>query len=313
MILGPLMLAAVISAPPSGQEVIRLQSGQAILGEVLKDKPEALFVDIGFEILVIPKKDIVSRSKGEGSLATQIDSGRYGESGALYATQNLPSGVPIKDLINRFGEGVVQIKTPSGSGSGFLIDEEGNCITNYHVIEGETRITVDLFTQSGGAISETSVKDVEIVATSPFFDLALLKLPKQDNIKFKRVYFGFYDEIKQGEMAFAIGNPLGLTRSVTQGIISNKSRNVRGQLYIQTSTQINPGNSGGPLFNAKGQVIGVTNMRITVGEGLAFAIPIDYVKDFIRYREAYAYNKDNPNEGYRYLSPPRRRIPAKTK
>jgi serine protease Do len=80
---------------------------------------------------------------------------------------------------------------------------------------------------------------------------------------------------------------------------------------VQTTTQISPGNSGGPLFNARGQVIGVTNMKIPLGEGLGFAIPVNYVVDFLRNREAFAFNKENPNTGYHYQPPPRRRVPLK--
>ena len=78
-------------------------------------------------------------------------------------------------------------------------------------------------------------------------------------------------------------------------------------LSIQTTAPINPGNSGGPLFNNRGEVVGVTNLKILGGENLGFAIPIHYVKDFLRNRDAYAYDKDNPNTGIRYLAPPLKR------
>ena len=105
---------------------------------------------------------------------------------------------------------------------------------------------------------------------------------------------------------FAIGSPLGLERTVTQGILSTKTRQIEGELYLQTSTQINPGNSGGPLFNLAGEVVGVTNMKITMGEGLGFAIPVELVKNFLDHRDAFAYAADNPNNPYRYLDPPSR-------
>jgi len=78
-------------------------------------------------------------------------------------------------------------------------------------------------------------------------------------------------------------------------------------MYIQTNADINPGNSGGPLFNLSGEVVGVTNMGYIFFGGLGFAIPIDYVKHFIENRDAFAYDKDNPNTGYRYLQPDGRR------
>jgi serine protease Do len=77
-------------------------------------------------------------------------------------------------------------------------------------------------------------------------------------------------------------------------------------LYIQTTAPINPGNSGGPLFDDRGSVVGITNMKAAFGEGLGFAIPVGVLKDFLKHRAAFAYDKDNPNSGFRYLPPPRR-------
>ena len=113
----------------------------------------------------------------------------------------------------------------------------------------------------------------------------------------------------RGDGVFAVGNPLGLERSVSQGILSTRNRNFEGLVYLQTDAAINPGNSGGPLFNLRGEVVGVTNMKATQGDNLGFAIPITYVKDFLRNREAFSFDKDNPNTGYRYLDPPRRLNP----
>ena len=308
MFVGSILVCLGLPTVTADIERIRLKSGHSIRAEVLKEKEDALVVDLGIEVLVIPKKAIAERSEADNDGATLASGGRaYGESTNLYATADLPVAT-VKDLVERFGEAVVQVKTPSGSGSGFVIDEQGHCITNFHVIERETQVAVDLFLKSGGSIAERTVSDVKIVALSPFFDLALLKIPPTEGVKLKRAYLGFSDEVRPGDLAFAIGNPLGLTRSVSQGIISKRNRLVSGQIYIQMTTQINPGNSGGPLFNSRGQVIGVTNMGILMGEGLGFAIPVDYVKDFLRNRDAFAYRKDNPNTGYRYLKPPRRRI-----
>ncbi len=310
-----LLATVLISANPTSPaiETISLRGGQVIKGEILKEKEESIVVDIGVEVVVVPKSQISKRQAGDqegGAVGTAGPS--YGPSAYLYSTQDLPVA-PIKELVNKFGEAVVQIRTPSGSGSGFVIDDAGHVITNCHVIEGETQITVDIFEQAAGSIRERSVTGVEIVALTPFFDLALLKLPNTDGRKYRQVYLGLIDEIRQGDVAFAIGSPLGLTRSVTEGIISNTQRNVDGQVYLQMTAQISPGNSGGPLFNSRGQVIGVTNMKIPLGEGLGFAIPVNYIVDFLRNREAFAFNKENPNTGYHYQAPPRRRTPLASK
>lgn len=303
------MLAVSLAHGDGSRQLIKLRSGHAVHGEVLKEKSDRFIVDIGFDVLQIPKEEVLSRQEdGQSETLAGGPGKHFGESEHLYATADLPSR-SVNELVDTYGEAVVLVKTPGGLGSGFIIDPQGHCITNFHVIEGETRITVDMFVKSGASLVEKTITDVQIVAINPFFDLALLKLPQQGDKPYPRVYLGFYEDVQQGDVAFAVGNPEGLSRSVTQGIISNRNRNMQGQLYIQTTTPINPGNSGGPLFNLRGQVIGVTNMKRIFSEGLGFAIPVSYVKEFLQNRDAYSYNKDNPNTGVRYLDPPRRQTP----
>ncbi len=150
------------------------------------------------------------------------------------------------------------------------------------------------------------IENVELVALNPFMDLALLKLPPQKDYTYKHVVLGSLDDLNAGDGVFAVGNPLGLERSVSQGIVSTRTRNLEGLVYLQTDAAINPGNSGGPLFNLRGEVVGVTSLKATRGESLGFAIPVNYVKDFLRNREAFSFDKNNPNTGYHYLDPPRR-------
>ena len=210
----------------------------------------------------------------------------------------------VRELVNQIGEAVVQVRTPGGLGSGFIINEEGFLITNFHVIEGETQISIEVYHVKSGQLERKSYKQVRIVAMNKFADLALLKIDDKDAPKFARVSLGDAEILSVGERVFAIGSPLGLERTVTEGIVSTKTRQFQGELYLQTTAQINPGNSGGPLFNLRGEVVGVTNMKITFGEGLGFAIPIEQVKFFLNHRDAYAYDNDNPSNAYRYLPPP---------
>lgn len=177
-------------------------------------------------------------------------------------------------------------------------------MTNFHVIEGETQIWVEVYHLKDGQLERKSYKEVRIVAMNKFADLALLRIEDKGAPKFKSVALGSTEPLAVGEHIFAIGSPLGLERTVTEGILSTKTRQLQGSLYLQTTTQINPGNSGGPLFNLAGQVIGVTNMKITYGEGLGFAIPVEAVKFFLEHRDAYSYSADNPSNPYRYLEPP---------
>jgi serine protease Do len=196
------------------------------------------------------------------------------------------------------------VRTPSGLGSGFIINEDGFLMTNFHVVEGETEISVAVYHQRNGQLEPRVYKQVRIVALNKFNDMALLKIEDKDAPKFKFILLGSADGLSVGEHVFAIGSPLGLERTVTEGILSTKTREFQGELYLQTTAQINPGNSGGPLFNMAGEVVGITNMKITSGEGLGFAIPIEAVKFFLDHRDAYAYSNDNPSNPYRYLEPP---------
>jgi serine protease Do len=179
-------------------------------------------------------------------------------------------------------------------------------MTNFHVIEGETEIWIEVYHQNNGALERKSYKEVRIVAMNKFADLALLRIEDKDAPKFTSVALGSTESLAVGERVFAIGSPLGLERTVTEGILSTKTRELSGDLYLQTTAQINPGNSGGPLFNLTGQVIGVTNMKISSGEGLGFAIPVEAVKFFLNHRDAFAYAADNPSSPFRYLDPPSR-------
>jgi serine protease Do len=165
---------------------------------------------------------------------------------------------------------------------------------------------VEVYRHQDGQLERKTYKDVKIIAINKFEDIALLKIDDRDAPKFSRVLLGDSDSLAVGESVFAIGSPLGLERTVTEGIVSTKTRELQGELYLQTTAQINPGNSGGPLFNMHGEVIGITNMKITFGEGLGFAIPVSAVKYFLDHRDAFAYSNDNPSNPYRYLEPPSR-------
>ncbi len=298
-----LLIAFGLSASVGVAEVIELKSGHKIEGDILKEQPDALVIDIGIDVLKVPLNQIRSRRASDAApqAASDVDAHQ------LYRTATLPRK-SVKELAEEFGEGVVLIQTPGGLGSGFLVNENGFCVTNYHVVERETRIAATIFRRGpDGEFQRRRIDEVKIIALNPFFDLALLQLPAQKDLKFKPVYLARNDDVHEGEEVFAIGNPLGLERSVSQGIVGTKNRNFRGLVYIQTTAEINPGNSGGPLFNTRGEVIGVTNMKLLFAEGLGFAIPAPYLKLFLANHEAFAYDRNNPNTGYRYLDAPRRK------
>jgi len=311
-------LAICVGAKAVTVDTIQLKDNAAVTGKILTEKHDQVAIDVGYTVLVIPRSDIEKISHGDASTpppkstkpvktsAAPMEARPTAQAKAgFYSLNNraMPERT-VKDLVNQLGEAVVQVRTPSGLGSGFIINEDGFLVTNFHVIEGETQISVAVYHQREGQLEPRVYKQVRIVAINKFQDMALLKIDDKDAPKFKYVVLGSADALSVGDGVFAIGSPLGLERTVTQGILSTKTREFEGALYLQTTAQINPGNSGGPLFNMAGEVVGITNMKITSGEGLGFAIPIEGVKFFLDHRDSYAYSNDNPSNPYRYLEPP---------
>ena len=301
-------LLLCLAAAPVVADTIQLKSGHKVQGDILKETETEVYIDIGVDVVKIPVERILAREKGDGTEAPKAGGNTpEASSDDVFRTANLPIK-SVKDLAEEYGEGVVLVETPGGLGSGFILNERGYCVTNYHVVERETRIACVIFDKTAsGDFVKRRIQDVKILALNPYFDLALLQIPAVEGFQFTTVALAPDTNQKEGDSVFAIGNPLGLDRSVSQGIISTRARNFEGLTYIQTTAEINPGNSGGPLFNSRGEVIGVTNMKLLGGEGLGFAIPISYVKHFLRNRDAFAFDEKNPNAGFRYLDPPRRR------
>lgn len=288
-------------------DTIQLKDASAITGKILAEKSDSLVVDVGYTALVVPRSAITSITKAAAGKSPVVAAAASVANGQFYSADTRVSPArDVSSLVKQIGEAVVQVKTPGGLGSGFFINEDGYLITNFHVIEGETEISVEVYRQRDGQLDRETYKQVKIVAINKFHDLALLHIEDKDTPKFKSVTLGSSDVMNVGDGVFAIGSPLGLERTVTQGILSTKTRELEGELYLQTTAQINPGNSGGPLFNLAGEVVGVTNMKITFGEGLGFAIPVELVKSFLDHRDAFAYSTDNPNNPFRYLEPPGR-------
>lgn len=297
-------LTSSAACQSASADKIILKSGQEIVGEVLKELEDSVYVDAGVDVIRIPLNRIAQRIEDDPK--PEIASEVSGSGAGMLQFADMPIR-SVKDLVEKFAEGVVLIQTPDGLGSGFVVTKDGHCVTNYHVVEGQTRVAVTIFHRNeNGEFQRKSIRNVKILSLNPHFDLALLQIPKQENLDFKPVNIAADDSQREGDAVFAIGSPLGLERSVSEGIVSTKNRNMEGIVYIQTTAQINPGNSGGPLFNSRGQVVGVINMKLTFGEGLGFAIPVAYLRHFIHNRDAFAFDRTNPNTGYRYLEPPQR-------
>jgi serine protease Do len=288
-----------------GRTLITLKNGNQLSGDVLKEKADSIVLDLGFAVLTVPVEDIQ-----EWRLESQAaDLKPEGGSDRIYTEVDPRARQerPVKALADELGGSVAVVQTPAALGSCFAIDERGYFITNCHVIQGEQEISIKLFRKGPAGSDTLKIDKVQIVAMSPFMDLALLKAAIPSEVRLRPLPLGFSDSIQNGQTVFAIGNPLGLERSVSQGIVSARRRSFEGQPFLQMTAAINPGNSGGPLFDLRGEVIGVTSMKAGLfSEGLGFAIPVDTLKSFLRDRDVYAFDKDNPNNGYRYLPPPRK-------
>lgn len=283
--------------------VITLNEGNTVSGALVHERPTSIYVDLGFTVLEIPRDSIVGIDTEDES---EAPSKAVVSQDGLFRTLSQSQTLPIGDWVDQYGEAVVLIRTPTGLGSGFIINPDGYLITNDHVIAGEHDISVTVFKQVGSSLSREQYNAVRIVASNPGADLALLKIDLPQGEKLTAVPLGQSNDLKQGQAVFAIGAPLGLDRTVSQGIVSNRNRPIDGRVYIQTTTEISPGNSGGPLFNLKGEVVGVNNMKVVAmgAEGLAFAIPANVLKFFLENRDAFAFDPRNPNTGFRYNTPP---------
>ncbi|CAG35484.1 DegQ family serine endoprotease [Desulfotalea psychrophila] len=170
-----------------------------------------------------------------------------------------------------------------GQGSGFIVSDDGYILTNNHVVDGADSITVRL--------NDDSSYQAKLIGTDPLSDVALIKI--ESSKKLPSLAMGSSAALEVGEWVIAIGNPFGLSQTVTVGIVSAKGRSQVGlneyENFIQTDAAINPGNSGGPLLNIRGQVIGINSALFSQTGGymgIGFAIPIDMVKSIERQLQA---------------------------
>ena len=233
-----------------------------------------------------------SSSSENSGYVSQTSLSNYSDTSVYAANKILPSIVGIKveynvnSLISMFGR-QTQATTAQASGSGIIISEDGYILTNNHIVSTSsdnsfyevseaTKVTVTLF-------GDETEYEAKIIGTDEQTDLAVIKIDKTGLTKAE---FADSDNIKVGEFAMAVGNPLGLESSITCGVVSAVNREVTdsdGKTYtlIQTDAAINAGNSGGALVNSQGQVIGINTLKLegTGIEGMGFAIPINSTED----------------------------------
>ena len=184
----------------------------------------------------------------------------------------------MEDIIESYKDIIVQIHTPGGSGSGFIVKEKGLIVTNRHVIAGHEEVVI-----RGEKFKKTLA---QVIYTDPLNDIAFLRVPdgyeESGNIAISNAL------VNAGEQIIAIGHPLGLRFTATQGIVSKSERKFNNVDYIQVDAAINPGNSGGPLINRNGEVVGVNTFIFRDGESLGFALPSVTLNEILRdYSENY--------------------------
>ncbi len=163
-------------------------------------------------------------------------------------------------------------ETPFAYGSGFLIDPEGIIITNYHVLEGADEAFV--------SVGQKEYDNVVVLASSEQWDLAIIKINDQ-GLPSLPLGKGI-DDVRLGETVLAVGNPEGLERTISSGIVSAlRFEDTMGIRLIQTTAPISMGSSGGPLLNMRGEVIGVNTLTLTTGQNLNFAVPVDFAHELL--------------------------------
>ncbi len=222
------------------------------------------------------RQEVPQTGKGQRLEINTQDTASVGQAVAAKSMDSVV-GITTESVQNTFfGPMAVQ-----GSGSGFIVDAKGYIVTNAHVVANRSKETVTTLFNDG------SQKQGKVLWEDANLDLAVIKVDTDKALT--PVDLGNSDKIQIGEPAVAIGNPLGLDlqRSVTMGIISGLNRTVGSDQgsyidgLIQTDASINAGNSGGPLFNSKGEVIGINTAKISSAEGLGFSIPINTLKPIV--------------------------------
>ena len=239
---------------------------------------------------------LVSTGDGSTSTRSRVVAASGATPAAAVTTDNGEGegGNTVNEIYKADANGVafIESKVSEGvaSGSGVVLDDEGHVLTNNHVIEGASEVTVSLE-------SEGQMYPATVVGTEPNSDLALLKVEAPAS-KLHPLKLGNSDEVEVGDPVVAIGNPFDLQRTVTSGIVSALQREIQApdgvtiDHVIQTDAAINPGNSGGPLINAAGEVIGINSQIATGGSGsegnvgIGFAIPINTAKEEIAQLES---------------------------
>jgi S1-C subfamily serine protease len=246
-----------------------------------------------------------NNNSSDGHTTTVIRQPAMAATGANGKQSNVAEGLTAADIYKRYAPGVVYIRSEiieqtnnpfdfgfggaqksEATGSGFVIDASGDILTNNHVIDGATRDSITV------QFADKKTVKATVVGKDPSTDLALLKVDPE-GLDLRALPLGSSRDVQVGDPTIAIGNPFGLDRTLTTGVVSALQRQIQApngfaiKDVIQTDAAINPGNSGGPLIDSAGKVIGINSQIETGGQGsngnvgIGFAVPIDTAKQIL--------------------------------
>ncbi len=308
MLLATVLLASLLQDPAPAEppptkadlvESLDLGNGCRVLGRVLRATEQVLFVDVGYDVLKVPVAAVLRREAADGSRVGGVVHEQ------LWSRAELPER-SVAEGARAMGEAVVKVEAAGGQGSGFVTHAAGWVVTNFHVVEREVEVDVVVFAAGKNGYEPRTVRKCKVAAVNPEMDLALVKMEPPADLPLKTIFLGDSDAMQVGDTVYAIGAPIGLDRTVSSGIISVTNRTFAGRCHFQITTPINPGNSGGPLFNLRGEVVGVNSAGYRGFQGLNFAIPSKYVIDFLSNRDAYALDTTRSEHGVHYLPAPKK-------
>ncbi|MCC7066512.1 MAG: trypsin-like peptidase domain-containing protein [Planctomycetes bacterium] len=301
----PTPIKAPTEAPVASQaistevESLDLGNGCKLQGRVLRTTEQAIFLDVGYDVLKVPTAAVVRRESVDGKKSGGIVREK------LWSRAELPER-SVAEGAKLMGEAVVKIEAAGGQGSGFVTHADGWIVTNFHVVEREVEVDVVVYPVGKDGFEPRTVRKCKVAAINPAMDLAIIKMDPPKELQLKTVYLGESDAVQVGDTVYAIGAPIGLDRTVSSGIVSVTNRTLEGRCHFQITTPINPGNSGGPLFNLRGEVVGVNSAGYRGFQGLNFAIPAKYVIDFLQNRDAFALDATRSENGVHYLPAPQK-------
>lgn len=242
-----------------------------------------LVVALGFVLVAVDSgsdSGTANRETVASDSAPETISGDPGQTDNAPVREVLVEEQQIVDIYRDVSPAVVQVSVGFGAGSGFLIDDEGHILTNNHVIEGASNVSVML--------SDGTELDGVVLGTDPVDDVALLKVDPAELSGIEPLTLADSDNLLPGQLAIAIGSPFGLDGTITVGVISGLDRSLTGNDgrpitgVIQTDAALNPGNSGGPLLNSSGEVIGInTAIEGQSADGVGYSVPINTAKNVL--------------------------------